>query len=123
MREDKTYITPIKPSKNTVRIIKLKKDKQVQNVHRDLQRIQQLLLKVNDGIIDVQKTTYQYMITKKRNREYETDERKHKTQRKEDIQSSRDRQASLVNPTIPDYEEIYGEMDNDDDNLDNIDLC
>ena len=50
IKEDTTYVVPLKPTKKGVHILELKKDNEKEDIHRDLRKIQKLLIKVDDGI-------------------------------------------------------------------------
>ena len=78
LKEDLEFITPLKPTKDNVRMLELKKQKETDEVHNNIRQVQKLLLKINDGVDKVQKTSYQYLMTKKRQRDVDENEKQHK---------------------------------------------
>ena len=61
-------------------------------------------------------TTYQHLITKRRYRQYEAEEKSHKKRRKEDADESRKRQASMNTVSSATCQELLDDM-NKADNL------
>ena len=118
IKEDITYVVPLKPTKNGVQILELKKDREKEDIHRDLRKIQKLLTKVNDGINKVQMTTYQHLITKRQYRQHETEENIHKKRRREDAHESRKRQASMNTVSSVTCQELLDDMNKTDDDDD-----
>jgi hypothetical protein len=115
MKEDHTYVVPLKPSRGTVRILELKRDRETDDIHQDIRRAQKILLKINEGIKTCQKTTYRYHTTKRRNREYETCDRQHKKKKKEEQMASRQRQTTLNTSSHISLNILINEMDNSED--------
>ena len=122
MKEDTTYVVPVKATKNGVHILELKRDNEKEKVYKNLRQIKILLRKVNEGINKVQKTTYQHLITKRRYRPYEAEENSHKKRRKEDADESRKRQASMNTVSSVTCQELLDDMNNTDDDDDGFGL-
>ena len=118
LKEDAEFITPLKPTKNKVRMLELKKQSETDEVHKHIRLVQKLLLKINDGVDKVQKSTYQYLMTKKRQRDNEHNEKEHKKIRKEDSLASRQRQSALNTVSDVSFVDLYRQMGNSGDDLD-----
>ena len=122
IKEDITYVVPLKPGKNTVHILEMKKDREKEDIHRDLRKIQKLLIKVNAGITKVQMTAYQHLITKRQYKQHETEENIHKKRRREDAYESRKRQASMNTVSSVTCQELLDDMNKTDDDEDGFGL-
>lgn len=122
MKEDTEFIVPLKPSKEKVRMLDLKRARESDEVHANVRKVQKLLLKINEGIGTVQKTTYQYLITKKRQRDLSVDEKNHRKKRKEEVTASRLRQSALNTVSNVSLSDLQNDMERSDDDEFEVDL-
>ena len=108
MKEDQTHVVPLKSSRGIVRMLELSERQrtytETYDEHRDYYCIR-----------TCQKTTYQHLMTKKRNREYETDERQHKKKKKEEQIRSRQRHTALSTASCVSLEDLHNDMNKSED--------
>lgn len=112
-KEDDHVTVPLKPSIEGVKILEMKRDTERDDIQKNLKRVKQLLMKIHTDINNTQKTTYRFLMTKKRQRDYSDKEENHKRKRKEEAMTSRVRQTDMLS-TNTTLDDLVNEMNNED---------
>ena len=111
--EDETFLPPLVTCDGGLNILVLKKNSQIQNIHKNVMRMKVLLKTINSAILEVQKTSFCVLVYKKRKREYDSDFKTKKLNLKRAKTVARQDNISLNTVTDPSICEIF-DLNEDD---------
>lgn len=121
--EDVNYITPQDPTVDKVDMLELKVKSETDKIKKNVRKLRKILLKLNRDINEVQKSSYRYLITKRRHREVSITKREIKKDRKRTIEESRTKRQNLQTisrMTVNDLKEEKERDEYDDFDLDDL---
>ncbi len=93
MKEDTNFIVPKTVTQNCVELMKVQKHKKREKINENVRKAQALMLLIHKEIKDYQLYNYNYLMTKKRGREYEREGKMKKKRRKEETEARREEEA------------------------------